>query len=152
MLSFRNIDASPDEPVETWPFEGVLTALERGGLPHWRRLARAIDDEPWGQVARHVEQAVAVARPFGIGPVMTDLITEARQRAEAAERGEVAADVRGFVDRSGLTRSEFASRIGTSTSRLSTYASGKVVPAATLMVRMRHVAFRAQAAAGVDEP
>jgi hypothetical protein len=28
-LRFRNIDASPDDPVETWPFEGVLAAIER---------------------------------------------------------------------------------------------------------------------------
>ena len=37
-LRFRNIDASPDDPVETWPFEGILAAVERGTLPDWRRL------------------------------------------------------------------------------------------------------------------
>ena len=38
-LKFRNIVASVDDPVETWPFEGILTAVERGTLPDWRRLA-----------------------------------------------------------------------------------------------------------------
>ena len=28
-LKFRNIEASPDDPVETWPFEGILAAVER---------------------------------------------------------------------------------------------------------------------------
>ncbi|MGF1647054.1 MAG: helix-turn-helix domain-containing protein [Kineosporiaceae bacterium] len=41
------------------------------------------------------------------------------------------------MTRSGLTSTEFASRIGTSRSRLSTYASGRVVPSAALMVRIR---------------
>jgi hypothetical protein len=41
-LKFRNIDASPDDPIETWPFEGILAAVERGTLPDWRRLAAAI--------------------------------------------------------------------------------------------------------------
>ena len=35
-LAFRNIDVSPEEPVEVWPTEAILTALERGGLGHWR--------------------------------------------------------------------------------------------------------------------
>ena len=29
-LRFRNITASVDDPVETWPFEGILAAVERG--------------------------------------------------------------------------------------------------------------------------
>lgn len=33
-LRFRNIDVSPDDPIEIWPTEAVLTALERGGLGH----------------------------------------------------------------------------------------------------------------------
>jgi transcriptional regulator with XRE-family HTH domain len=39
-----------------------------------------------------------------------------------------------------MSKQDFAERIGTSRSRLSTYTSGKVVPSATLMVRMRRVA------------
>ena len=50
-LKFRNIDASPDDPVETWPFEGILAAVERGTLPDWARLASAIRADPWGPVA-----------------------------------------------------------------------------------------------------
>jgi len=52
----------------------------------------------------------------------------------------VASEVRNLVGRSGLSKQDFAERIGTSRSRLSTYMSGKVVPSAALMVRMRRVA------------
>ena len=49
-LKFRNITASVDDPVETWPFEGVLAAVERGTLPDWRRMAAVIRADPWGPV------------------------------------------------------------------------------------------------------
>lgn len=139
-LSFRNVDAAVSDPVQTWPSEAIRTALERGGLSHWRRLADAIRVDPWGPVARRVAEAVAVDPPFGSGPLMDAVLVRARECAERAERAEVAAEVGALVASSGLTRSAFAQRIGTSASRLSTYLGGTVTPAATLMVRMRRVA------------
>jgi DNA-binding transcriptional regulator YiaG len=139
-LRFRNITASPDDPVETWPFEGVLAAVERGTLPDWRRLARAIQADPWGPVAQQVIEALDVAHPYGTTELLTGLIERARQRAAELERDEVAAEIGRLVRDSGLSRQEFAARIGTSRSRLSTYLAGKVVPSAALLVRMRRVA------------
>jgi predicted XRE-type DNA-binding protein len=139
-LAFRNIDASPADPVQSWPFEGVLAALERGGLDEWRRLAQAIAADPWGQVARYVEQAVDITHPYGVSQVMTGLIAEARKDAELAERTQVAATVRELISDSGLTQARFAADLGTSASRLSTYVTGSVVPSAALLVRMRRVA------------
>jgi len=57
----------------------------------------------------------------------------------SADREEVAAEIADLVTRSGLTRAEFASRIGTSASRLSTYLAGTVTPSAALLVRMRRL-------------
>ncbi len=138
-LIFRNVDASPDDPVSLWPQEAIQTALERGSLSHWRRLAKAIRAEPWGPVARGVEEVLEYSRPYGVAEVMERIIAEARESAEAEERQAVAAEIRRLIDGSGLTRAEFASRIGTSTSRLSTYATGRVTPSAALLVRMRQV-------------
>lgn len=69
---------------------------------------------------------------------MERVIATARQETEGAERKAVATEVDRLVRASGLSRAEFASRIGTSASRLSTYATGKVTPSAALLVRMRH--------------
>jgi DNA-binding transcriptional regulator YiaG len=139
-LIFRNVDASPDEAVEGWPIEAIQTALERGGLTHWRRLAAAIRAQPWGPVTRDVEEVLTYSRPYGVAQVMERVIDRARRNAEATERAAVAAEVQRLIDDSGLTRREFASRIGTSASRLSTYATGKVTPSAALLLRMRRVA------------
>jgi DNA-binding transcriptional regulator YiaG len=150
-LKFRNLAASPDDPVGTWPFEGILAAVERGTLPDWRRLAAAIRADPWGPVAQQVLEAVRLSHPYGTAELLVGVVNRARQLAADSERADVAAEVRELVGRSGLSKQDFAERIGTSRSRLSTYMSGKVTPSAALMVRMRRVT---QLAAGqpADEP
>ncbi len=142
-LKFRNITASPEDPVESWPFEGVLAAIERGTLPDWRRLAHAIHADPWGPVAQQVLEAVHLSRPYGTAELLEGVVNRAREVAAASERDEVAKEVRALVRASGLSQQDFAARVGTSRSRLSTYISGKVMPSAALMVRMRRVASRA---------
>jgi DNA-binding transcriptional regulator YiaG len=139
-LTFRNVDVSPADPVGKWPQEAIQTALERGGLEHWRRLAEAIRVEPWGPVARRVEEVLGYSRPYGAGTVFERAISVSREAAEAAERKAVAAENDRLVRVSGLSQAEFASRVGTSASRLSTYVSGKVTPSAALLLRMRRVA------------
>jgi DNA-binding transcriptional regulator YiaG len=122
--------------------EAIQTALERGNLPHWRRLAAVIKEEPWGPLARSVEEVLTYSRPYGIAEAMERVIAQARDAEERAERDAVASEVAALAKASGLTRAEFASRIGTSASRLSTYATGKVTPSASLLVRMRNVTER----------
>lgn len=139
-LQPRNINFSYGEPVGDWPFEAILTALERGGLSHWRRIAAEIDRDPWGPVSRKVEEALSVARPYGISELMEGLIASARSSAERAEKDEVARQIRTFIAASGLSRADFAVRIGTSVSRLSTYAAGRVSPSAALFLRMQALA------------
>jgi DNA-binding transcriptional regulator YiaG len=144
-LKFRNITASVDDPVETWPFEGILAAVERGTMPDWRRLAAAIRTDPWGPVAQQVLEALELSRPYGTTELLTAVIERARQDAADGERHEVAGEIRDLVARSSLSQQDFALRLGTSRPRLSTYMSGKVTPSASLMLRMRRVAARAQA-------
>ena len=54
----------------------------------------------------------------------------------------MAETVRELVARSGLSMGGFASRVGTSRTRLSTYRTGSVVPSATLVVRMTNLVER----------
>jgi ribosome-binding protein aMBF1 (putative translation factor) len=137
-LAFRNLTLDPSAPVSEWPTEAVQTALERGDLADWCRLAAEVRRRPWGRTARQIEEALGCSRPYGVAEVMETVIARARKRAERSEREEVAAEIRRAVEQSGLTRAEFAARIGTSASRLSTYIAGKVVPSATMMVRIHN--------------
>lgn len=137
--AFRNVTVAPSDPVTEWPTEAVQAALERGDLEHWQRLATEIDHDPWGKTARQVEEVLSHSRPYGVAELMDDVISHARARAEESERLAVATEIRRAIAASGLSRAEFASRIGTSASRLSTYATGKVAPSATLIVRIRRL-------------
>lgn len=151
-LRFRNVDADPADPVESWPFEALVTAIERGSIRDWARITRAIDDDPWGPPARDVELYLSYEHPPGVGPLLERAITRSRAQAEHRERQAVAAEVAALVEQSGLTTAELASRLGTSRSRLSTYRSGRVVPSAAMLVRLRDVVARERARRSSGRP
>lgn len=139
-VAFRNVDASPDDPVANWPQEALAAALERGGLAVWRRIAAEIYRSPWGSVARGVEEILTYSRPYGVELLMRRTIEAARTQAVASEIEEVTRRIQALHRGSGLTVGGFAERCGTSRSRMSTYLSGKVIPSAALLVRMERVA------------
>lgn len=138
-VSFRNVELDPTSPVATWPYEAVVTVIERGTIGDWLVLTLEMDRDPWGPVARQIEEYLSYSRPYGVAPLLERAVIRARRQAEASERAEVAATVAGLVTRSGLSMGELAEHIGTSRTRLSTYRSGKVVPSAALLVRLRGV-------------
>lgn len=133
---FRNVEAVWTDPVSTWPYEAVVTTLERGFVSDWQPVFREIGARPWGKISRWVEGYLDGVEATGLNVLFRAVITRARDRAEAAEREVVAARVKDAIVSSGLTAKDFAAEIGTSASRLSTYASAQVVPSAALLVRM----------------
>jgi DNA-binding transcriptional regulator YiaG len=138
-VTFRNVEVSAGTPVQHWPYEAIVTVIERGTVTDWALLTTAIREDPWGVVARQVESYLGYSRPWGVAPLLERTILAARQRAEQDERAAVASEMRDLLAASGLTTAEFASRIGTSRSRLSTYLNGRVTPSAALLLRMRRL-------------
>ena len=137
-VRLRNVVANLDDPVSDWPFEAVLTVVERGGLSDWARLATEIEQHPWGEVARKVEQAVQVSVSYATGELLTVVVKESRAQRDHEYRARVIKMIMSAIEESGMTASEFAANVGTSGSRLSTYVSGKAVPSAALLLRMQH--------------
>jgi DNA-binding transcriptional regulator YiaG len=137
-VQFRNVNVGGDD-LETWPYEAIVTLVERGTIGDWARLGRAIRASPWGPVARQVEEYLAYSDEPGVAALLSRRIAQAREEQARQERDEVATRVRQLVGRSGLSRAQFAERIGTSRPRLSTYCSGTVTPSAALLVRMERV-------------
>lgn len=138
-LAFRNVNARPDDDVATWPYEALVTAIDRGLVPDWRPIFVAIRRSPWGPTARRVERYLEYREPDGVSTLFRLAVRRARHDAEREERAEVARRIRSAVDRSGLTAAAFAHLVGTSPSRLSTYLNGRVVPSAAMLVRMESV-------------
>jgi len=137
-LKFRNLDVTSDAAVGEWGVEGMLAAIERGSLRDWRRIAHEVRREPYGEAADDLTQALEIAEPGGARTVLELVL----QRAREPEAAEIAREVRSAIRASGLTAARFAERIETSASRLSTYATGKVVPSAVMMRRIERAGRR----------
>lgn len=135
-VSFRNVDAAPSDDVTTWPYEGIVEVIDRGLVPDWQPVLAEIRRSPWGPVARRIESYLSYRDSDGVGTFFALAIEHARDEAARSEREAVAARVRSAIERSGLTSAAFAELIGTSASRLSTYATGKVTPSAAMLIRI----------------
>lgn len=137
-MRFRNVDASPSDAVRTWPYEALVTVIDRGLVPDWRPVFAEIRRSPWGRTARRVERYLSYREPDGVGTLFSLAIARARSDAEGLERAEVARRVSAAIDSAGLTDARFADLVGTSASRLSTYRRGKVIPSAAMFVRIEN--------------
>lgn len=132
----------PDQPVEFWPTSAIRSALQGGEIATWKRIAAALKRDPYGRTARQVEEVLEGTRPYGISKALWEVLERARIHLEADERAEVARHVGLLLDRSGLARQEFASRIGVSAEELGAYLEGRTSPSAALMIRMRRLSDR----------
>jgi hypothetical protein len=139
-LAFRNVNASPTDPVAAWPYEALVTCLERGLVPDWRPVFDQIRAHPWGSTARRVERICVTTQDRAVANLFRLAVDRAREDAQQVERTEVAERVRAAILASGRTAAEFAAEVGTSASRLSTYASGRVMPSAAMLLRVERVA------------
>lgn len=135
-VQFRNLEVTPRDPVDRWGPEGILTAIDRGGLAEWRRISCAVAADPHGPVAGDLEEALELAEDAGAARVLQ----LALERARASEAERVGWRLREYVWRANMTQAEFARAVGTSPSRMSTYLSGSVTPSAVMLERMRRVA------------
>lgn len=146
--AFRNVTGDPGDPVSTWPTEALEDTITTGLISDWRPVIAEMRRRPWGSVSRRVEQICQrlpddrAARFFALA------VAAIRHHMQEREREDVARRVRAAITRSGLTQAAFARDIGSSASRLSTYASGQVTPSAAMLLRIERTAEHLQPCAG----
>jgi DNA-binding transcriptional regulator YiaG len=138
-LAAMMIESDAEPTGRAWSAEELDTAIRHGDLTQWRQIVVELEADPWGATARRLEKLLGKTYSFGMSKLLGTVLRRARDRVEHAERDQIAADVRAAIARSGMSQAEFASRIGTSQSRLSTYQTGKVIPSAAMMLRIRRV-------------
>lgn len=145
-VAFRNVDATPTDDVRSWPYEALVTVIDRGLVEDWQPIFVEVRRSPWGKVARRVEKYLSYRESDGVSALFALAIERARKTVEKADRDEVAARVRDAVATSGLINADFARQVGTSASRLSTYLTGQVTPSAAMLIRIERTAERVRAA------
>lgn len=116
----------------------ILTAMERGDLNDWRRIARAIGRDPFGKVAKDLAVAIELTEWESVAMLMASVLAT----AQGGEKEAVARQLRADVRRTGLSQKEFAGLLGTSPARLSTYLKGTVTPSAVLALRAKQIGER----------
>jgi DNA-binding transcriptional regulator YiaG len=136
----RNVDVDASEPLDRWPAEAIETVIDRGSFSDWRRLARAIRENPWGPAARTAERVVAWGEHYGVDALISRVIRHAREELTLRGRREYAAQIRSWRAQTGMTLRQFARAAGTSASRLSDYENAKVAPTTDVLARLGHVA------------
>ena len=58
---FLRVTDSPDDPVGTWPYEGMVSVIERGNIQDWKPLLQHLDEDPWGPVSKKLERYLTYA-------------------------------------------------------------------------------------------
>lgn len=135
-VKFRNITASPSAPVSTWGVEGLLSAVERGGINEWVRIVRAVRADPQGQVVAELVEALDEAD----APGAVALLRRELARAQDPDRAAVVRRLRRAWRSSGMTHAELAAAAGTSRARITSYLSGSQAPTALVAARIERVA------------
>ncbi|AOX46618.1 helix-turn-helix transcriptional regulator [Microbacterium sp. BH-3-3-3] len=133
-LRFRNIDATPDDPVEAWGFEGMLAAIDRGYAADWRKLIEAVADDPALRAiyndAREVAESEATV-------ALLDAALASRTRSSEEEARE---RLRAAFRATRLTQAQLAARLATSRPRVTSYLSGAVTPSMDVLVAVEGIA------------
>jgi hypothetical protein len=73
MLKFRNIDVSPNDPVEKWGIEGILCAFERGDVDDWRKIWRCVTVSKSQKVIEDVAQVKSMLKKGDLGYAISRL-------------------------------------------------------------------------------
>jgi DNA-binding transcriptional regulator YiaG len=132
-------------PVEFWSTSAIRSALEEGDIAVWQNIVVAIKRDPFGRTSRQVEEVLnhsGAESWSGIARALAEVLNRSRAHLESQECLEVARHIQLLLERSGLSRQEFASRIGVPAEDLAQYLEGHVSPPASLVIRMRRLSDR----------
>ncbi len=135
-LLFEDIDLERTADEITTVAE-LHRLLDHGTVVEWRDHLSTIASCPWGPYADQLlELGHASDRASALAAIASS-IEQCQEWCRDRERDQVAREIRHLVAVSGASQREFAARIGTSPSRLSTYVRGTVTPSAAMLLRIQ---------------
>lgn len=146
VVQFRNLTTTWHDPIDQWPYEAVVQTMERGLVSDWQPILKDLQARPFGRIASYVAHYAKDPEDTAAAALFSDALRRARLAQEETERDEVIWRIRRSIEATGLSQADFASAIGTSASRLSTYLSGQVTPSAVMLIRMENQAKQADPA------
>ena len=140
VVQFRNLTTTWHDPIDQWPYEAVVTTIERGLVADWQPIVKDIRMRPFGRIASYVAHFAKAPDDDAAAAFFSEALRRARADQEDSERDEVIKRIRLAIESSKMSQGDFAKVVGTSASRLSTYLSGAVTPSATMLIRVENFA------------
>jgi DNA-binding transcriptional regulator YiaG len=138
-LLLVGIDSTRPDPIPSTA-QHFRAVVEQHGVNGWRGLLANVPAHPWGPAVAQLEALAAEADLPDALLAIQECSRIYRKRMEDDERLAVAREIRRLVRKSGCTQRMFATYVGTSASRMSTYVNGIVVPSSTMLLRMQKMA------------
>lgn len=75
---FRNVNASPADPIESWPYEVYAATLQYGNIFDWRVFSQEIRRDPHGPVADKMWTVVHELPNLDMSPLFFSIVGHAR--------------------------------------------------------------------------
>lgn len=75
---FRNVETTPDDPMDEWPHEVVRAAIEYGMISDWAVIANEVRRAPWGEFARTVAETLEFVDPCPAATILRRVLLRAR--------------------------------------------------------------------------
>ena len=138
-VSYRNVDVDETAPLATWPAEAIEILVDRGNLSDWHRLAAALAEDPWGPLARTVEEIIALDCHYGVDRILERVLQRERQRCTLIGRRRYADHLRSLRRSAGLSMRELAAAAGTSAARISDYENARMSPTTDVLARLEDI-------------
>ncbi len=138
-VSFRNVDVDDTAPLDTWPSEAIEILIDRGNLSDWRRLVHALAEDPWGPLARIVEEIIALDCHYGVDRILAETLERERERRTLIGRRRYAEHLRALRRSARMSMRELAAAAGTSAARISDYENARVAPTTDVLARLEEV-------------
>ncbi len=106
---------------------------------------RALAEDPWGPLARTVEEIVGLDSHYGVDRLLERVLQQERERKTLAGRRRYAERLRNLRRSAGLSMRELAAAAGTSAARISDYENARVAPTTDVLARLEGVLERLKA-------
>jgi DNA-binding XRE family transcriptional regulator len=136
-MEFRHLDYPPGTPVTELGPAALDSLLDRGDLEDWVPLARAIDEDPWGETADTVLRMCEAHPMYGTSALWRTWIERRRGRSDPG--GTTLAEAR---KRAGLTQTRVAERLGIGQSDVSKLERRSDILLSTLRAHARAIGAR----------
>ncbi|HWJ10409.1 MAG TPA: helix-turn-helix transcriptional regulator [Nocardioides sp.] len=111
--------------------------IDRGSIVEWRHQLGVVAASPWGPYAEQLLELGRSSERPAVLAAIASAVEQCQEWCRDRERDQIAREIRHLVAVSGASQREFAARIGTSPSRLSTYVRGTVTPSAAMLLRIQ---------------